>query len=107
MEECYLHRSTLVKWQAKVTKWTILWNLKIRLEKEWGHDSSGIETPFKLSFKMELVVLVKILNEIDRMKVKPLNVVAKNLELDLLEEIRERIAVKTTTYKQKGLNILI
>lgn len=99
MEECYLHRSTLVKWQAKVTKWTILWNLKIKLEKEKEHDSSGIETPFKLSFKIELVVPVKILNGIDRMKVKTLNVMAKNPELDLLEEVRERTYVKMTTYK--------
>lgn len=60
--------------QAKVTTWAILWDLKTRLEKEkglwaekltnvlWAYhttlwESTG-KTPFKLSFKIEAVVLV-------------------------------------------------
>lgn len=91
--------------QAKVTNQTILWNLKIRLEKEKGHwvdelpnvlwayhtaprEPTG-ETPFRLSFRMEAAVFVEILSETGRMKVKQLDVGTTNAELNFLEGTRE------------------
>lgn len=43
------------------------------------------ETPLNLSFRMEVVVFVEILNEISRMKVKQLDIVATSAQLDILE----------------------
>lgn len=104
--------------QAEVTNRTILWDLKTRLEKEKGiwadelpnvlwayhttpRDSTG-ETPFKLSFGMEAVVPVEVLNESGRMKANQLDVSTTNAELDLLDGVRERSAMRMMAYKRRA-----
>lgn len=98
-----------------MTNRTILWDLKTRLEKEkgvwvdelpnvlWAYHTTPQEptgeTPFKLSFGMEAVVPIEILSETDRMKVNQLDIAATKVELDLLEETRERVAMKMLAYK--------
>lgn len=51
---------------------------------------------------MEVVDPVKILNETGRMKVKHLEVIAISAKLDLLDGVREKIAVRMA----KGYRIL-
>ncbi|XP_022851454.1 uncharacterized protein LOC111373186 [Olea europaea var. sylvestris] len=103
--------------QAEVTNRTILWDLKTRLEKEKGlwaeelpnvlwayhttpRESTG-ETPFKLAFGMEAVVPVEILSETGRMKVKQPDDAATRGELDLLEGVRDKAAIRMMAYKRR------
>lgn len=55
-----------------------------------------------MSFEIEAVVLVEILSEIDRMKVKKLNIATTKRKLDLLEE-REKATIKMAAYKQRAV----
>ncbi|XP_022869299.1 uncharacterized protein LOC111388744 [Olea europaea var. sylvestris] len=104
--------------QAEVINRVILLNLKTRLEKEkglWADELPNVlwayhttpretirETPFRLTFRMEAVVPVKILSETGRMNVKQPNDTATKGELDLLEEVREKVAIKMMAYKQRA-----
>lgn len=104
--------------QTEVTNRTILWDLKTRLEKEKGlwadelpnvlwayhttpRESTG-ETPFKMTFGMEAVVPVEIMNETGRIKVKQLDVASTKAELDLLEEVREKAAIRMAACKRRA-----
>lgn len=51
---------------------------------------------------MKAVVAVKVLSEISRIKIKQLDVAATERELDLLEEIREKVAIKMMAYKRRA-----
>lgn len=44
---------------------------------------------------------MEILNEIDRIKVKQLDIVATSTKLNLLEWVRKKVAVKMEIYKWK------
>ncbi|XP_022846206.1 uncharacterized protein LOC111368947 [Olea europaea var. sylvestris] len=110
--------TTKANGQVEVTNRTILWDLKTRLEKEKGlwaeelpnvlwayhttpRESTG-ETPFKLAFGMEAVIPVEILSETGRMKVKQHDEAATRGELDLLEGIRDKAAIRMMAYKRRA-----
>lgn len=104
--------------QVEVTNQTILWDLKMRLEKErglWADELPNVlwayhttpreptgETPFKLSFRMEAVVPVEVLNETSRMKVDQFDVSTTSAELALLDGVREKTAMRMTAYKRRA-----
>ncbi|XP_022899188.1 uncharacterized protein LOC111412483 [Olea europaea var. sylvestris] len=101
--------------QAEVSNRVILWDLKTRLKKEkrlWADELPNVlwayhptpreptgETPFKLTFGMEAIVPVEILSETGRMKVRQPDDTTTRGELDLLEEAREKAAIKMIAYK--------
>ncbi|XP_022849947.1 uncharacterized protein LOC111372035 [Olea europaea var. sylvestris] len=64
-------------------------------------ESTG-ETPFKLAFGMEVVVPVEILSETGRMKVKQPDDAATRGELDLLEGVRDKVAIRMMAYKRRA-----
>lgn len=57
------------------------------------------ETLFRLTFGMEDVVPFEILSEIGRMKVRQPDDTSTRGEVDLLEEVREKAAIKMMAYK--------
>lgn len=46
------------------------------------------ETPFKLSFEMEVVIPIEILSKTLKMKVKQLNIIATSAKLCFLEGVK-------------------
>ncbi|CAI9780734.1 unnamed protein product [Fraxinus pennsylvanica] len=93
-------------------------DLKTRLEKEnelWANELPNVlwayhttprdptgKTHFKLAFGVEVVVLVEVLNEFDKMKANQLDVSTTHAELDLLGGMRERTVMRMMAYKWRA-----
>ncbi|KAL2526503.1 Uncharacterized protein Adt_11557 [Abeliophyllum distichum] len=60
------------------------------------------KTPFKLSYGMEVVVPVLVVNPTLRMKVEQTSDDSTRVEIDLLEEVREKVTIKILSYKCKA-----
>ncbi|XP_022891770.1 uncharacterized protein LOC111406613 [Olea europaea var. sylvestris] len=65
------------------------------------HENRPGKHHFRLTFGMEAVVSVEILSETGRMKVKQPDDTGTRGELDLLEEVREKAAIKMMVYKRR------
>ena len=50
---------------------------------------------------MEAVVPIEVLNDTARMKVKQLDVSTTSVELDLLDEVRDKVDMKIAAHKRK------
>ena len=105
--------------EVKVMNRTILRGIKTKLEKTkrswvdelyhllWAYRTTpGVpteETPFSLTFGMEAVILIKI--EVPSARTENFdeqtNSQRPHANLDLLEEAREKMHVRMTTYQQK------
>lgn len=65
----------------------------------YDHAKINGRTPFKLSFRIEAVVPVEVLNEIGRIKVKQLGIVTASTELNSLDGVKKKVAMRMATYK--------